>query len=729
MKLPELKKHFKNKYMIRIVAGVLVVAMVGTGAAAYEWSGASMKGAGQTVKTVVENISTKEYAAEDSEKKLTDALNSSLKIDEVDIGKEETVYVISDSNGNVTNTIVSDHLINKEEQSSLKDMTDLSEIENVNGNETFTRDGDQLTWQADGNDIYYQGTTDKETPVTQKVTYYLDGEEITPEELAGKSGKVTIRFDYTNNEKVKTTIAGKEEEICVPFVAMTGIVFDDSFKNIEVSNGKVISDGNNNIVVGYALPGLKDSLNVKDSDFDSDIELPDYFEVTAQVEDFSLEMTMTVAMNATNFISMDSSDATASMDDMLNTLTDATGKLQDGSGDLAEGMDTLKSKMGDFSNGVVSLKDAINAYTDGTVTLNNGIGTLKSGIDTLADNVPALVSGVGQLKTGSDSAAEGAKNLAAGAAQVSEGVNTVAGMLSGMGSTLDATKEGTYQNFAANAGMDYDTAKKTIASLQSAQDNLKEGIKAEVAAAAYLAGGGSKTDEDYLTAAGTANAYYSAVGKALDMTISNAAVASEVIDSLGDKIAALQNGIGQVDGAVQALDGVKASLTSEETTAKIAALTEGATSVAKGASDLSSGVSALQAGITQLNDKAGSLGSGATQLKDGIAQLASGSATLVANNDALNSGAAAVCDATGQLSDGIGTLQDGAHQLSDGMVEFNETGIEKIVNSYNGDIKPLVERMQAVINAGADYQTFTQISDGVNGSVKFIYKTAAVKEK
>lgn len=728
MKLPELKKHFKNKYMIRIVAGVLVVALAGTGVAVYG-TGHGNASDNQAIVATVEDVDAEENAAGDGEKKLTDALNSSLKIDEVDIGKEETVYVISDSNGNVTNTIVSDHLINKDEQSSLKDMTDLSEIENVNGNETFTRDGDQLIWQADGNDIYYQGTTDKATPVTQKVTYYLDGKEITPEELAGKSGKVTIRFDYTNNEKVKTTIAGKEEEICVPFVAMTGIAFDDSFKNIEVSNGKVISDGNNNIVVGYALPGLKDSLNVKDSDFDSDIELPDYFEVSAQVEDFSLEMTMTVAMNATNFISMDSSDATASMDDMLNTLTDATGKLQDGSGDLAEGMDTLKSKMGDFSNGVVSLKDAISAYTDGTVTLNNGIGTLKSGIDTLADNVPALVSGVGQLKTGSDSAAEGAKNLAAGASKVSEGVNTVAGMLSGMGDTIDAAKAGVEQNFSTATNMSVEQAQGTIQSLKTAQETLKTGIGFETKAAAYLAAGMPVDDPEYLEAVGTAKAYYKGAGDSLGMTIDNAATAAAVIESLGDTIASLQNGIGQVSGAKSALDGVKASLTSEETTAKIAALTEGAASVAKGASDLSSGVSAIQAGITQLNDKAGSLGSGANQLKDGIAQLANGAATLVANNDALNSGAAAVCDATGQLSDGVGTLQDGAHQLSDGMVEFNETGIEKIVNSYNGDMKPLVERMQAVINAGADYQTFTRISDDVNGSVKFIYKTAAVKEK
>ena len=722
MKLPELKKHFKNKYMIRIVAGVLVVALVGTGVAVYGTNSQSAEN--QAVVATVADVDVEENAAGDSEKKLTDALNSSLKIDEVDIGKEETVYVISDSNGNPTNTIVSDHLINNEDKASLEDATDLTDIENVNGDEAFTRDGNKLTWQADGNDIYYQGTTEKETPITQKVTYYLDGEEITPEDLAGKSGKVTIRFDYTNNEKVKTTISGKEEEICVPFVAMTGVVFDDSFTDIEVSNGKVVSDGNNNIVVGYALPGLKDSLQVTDSDFDTDIDLPDYFEVSAKVEDFSLEMTMTVAMNATNFISMDSEGVTSSIDEMLDTLTDATGKLQDGSGELADGMDTLQSKMGDFSNGVISLKDAINAYTDGTVTLNDGIGTLKSGIDTLADSVPALVSGVGQLKTGSDSAAEGAKSLAAGAAQVSEGVNTVASMLSGMGDTIEAAKTGVSENFKAATNMDVETAQRTIQTLKAAQEALKTGIGFDTKATAYLVAGKTVNDPEYLEAAGTARAYYHGV----DESINDAATAAAVIESLGDTIASLQNGIGQVTGATSALDGVKASLTSEDTTAKIAALTQGAASVAQGASDLSNGVSALQAGITQLNDKAGSLGSGANQLKDGIAQLANGSATLVANNDALKSGASAVCDATSQLSDGVTTLSDGAHQLSDGMVEFNETGIEKVVNSYNGDIKPLVERIQAVIDAGADYQTFTQISDGVNGSVKFIYKTAAVKE-
>ena len=743
MKLAELKKHFKNKYVIRIVAGVLVVTMVGTGASVY---GLNSHGEGAT-NAVVGVVANKVNAAEGEEEKLTDALNSSLKINEVDIGKEETVYVIADSNGNATKQIVSDHLINQNDAASLEDASDLKDIENVKGDETFTQNGSKLTWQADGNDIFYQGTSEKELPVTEQITYYLDGKEISPEELAGKSGKVTIRFDYTNHETTTAEIGGKEEEINVPFVTLTGMVFDDSFTNIEVSNGKVISDGKNKIVVGYALPGLKDSLNVDESDFDSDISIPDYFEVTAQVEDFSLEMTMTVAMNATNFISADGEDPTTSIEDMLDSLTDATNQLQDGSGELAEGMDTLKNKMGEFSNGVLSLQDAITAYTDGAVTLNNGIGTLnngigslKSGIDTLADNVPALVSGVGQLKAGTDSAADGAKNLAAGAAQVSDGVNQLAGTIQGMGSTLEASKQGVKDNFTNTAGMDYDTAKATVEALKGAQANLETGIDYEVQAATYLTvDGTTAADETYQQLKGAASQYYAGVSQALaaqgmNYNITNAKEASLVIASLGDTIATLQNGMGQVDGAVAALDQVQANLSNGDTATKLSQLVQGAADVAKGASDLSTGVSTIQAGITQLNDKTGTLSSGAAQLKDGAAQLANGAAqlangaaTLVGNNEALKNGAAQVTDATGQLTDGVGTLQDGAHQLADGIVEFNESGIEKIVNSYNGDLKPLLERMQAVLDAGADYQTYTDIADGVNGSVKFIYKTTAIK--
>ena len=183
--------------------------------------------------------------------------------EETTVDKEETVYVVADPDGTPNEVIVSDWLKNHSGAATLEDVSDLKDIENVKGDETFTQSGNKVTWQADGNDIFYQGTSESELPVTQKLTYYLDGKEVTPEELAGKSGEVTIRFDYTNNQKVTEKIDGKDEDIYVPFMAVSGMILGDEFSDIEVENGKVISDGSNNVVVGYALPGLKESLNVK----------------------------------------------------------------------------------------------------------------------------------------------------------------------------------------------------------------------------------------------------------------------------------------------------------------------------------------------------------------------------------------------------------------------------------------------------------------------------------
>ena len=864
MKLPELKKRFTRKYVIRIIAGVLVVGMVGTGVStANVFAAKTAQESTESTESTEKDSKKSDTKDSDAESKLKDALDDSIKFSEKEIGKEETVYVLADSTGKERKVIVSDHLINDGNKDTIEDASDLKDIENVKGDETFKQDGSKLTWQADGNDIYYQGTSTKETPVSQTITYSLDGKEVKPEELAGKSGKVTIRFDYTNNETVKTKIDGKEEEIYVPFAAISGMVLDDSFSNVKVTNGKVISDGKNNIVVGYALPGLKESLDVDDSDFDGDVSIPDYVEVTADVENFSLSTTMTVVMNATNFISKDGDADLSEVDDMLDTLTDATDQLKDGSGELADGVDTLKSKMGEFKDGVGTLKNGIKDYTDGASTLSTGIGTLKSGVDTLAGSVPTLISGVGTLKDGSASAAKGASSLkdgagtlkkgakdvstgantlskgasdlstgantlstgvndlstgadtlstgasdlstgadtlaagasslntgvqtlakgvkdlntavnggettlAGGASAVSAGVDTLVGKLGDMATTLQTKKDQINANLQAN-GTSIENAQATIESLKSAQSNLMNGI------AMYSANPTSAT------------AIFTQVGQVLGgVSINSVDDAMTVAVSLSDKIAA----IGQAQGAVSAIDEAASQISDPTTQAQLTALqagakqvadgaaqasgaistmagkmddltsgsgqvaqgasdlatgagtlkkgagdlatgagqvADGATTLHKGASDLSDGLNTLDGGIGQLKEKAGSLATGAEQLKSGTDQLASGASTLVSNNEKLNDGAGTLSDGTDAIIDGVGELSDGAHKLADGITEFSEDGIDEIINSYNGDIEPLVDRIQAVLDAGADYQTYTDIADGVNGSVKFIIKTDAVK--
>ena len=169
---------------------------------------------------------------------LADQLADNVNLKEKDVDKDETVYVFAKANGDVDNILVNETLKNRDKSATIEDTTDLKDIVNVKGDETFTQNGNKITWDAAGNEISYQGTTDKQLPVSVKATYYLDGNEISPEDLAGKSGKVKIRLDYTSNETVTKDVNGKDEDISVPFVAVSGMVLGDNFTNIQVTNGK-----------------------------------------------------------------------------------------------------------------------------------------------------------------------------------------------------------------------------------------------------------------------------------------------------------------------------------------------------------------------------------------------------------------------------------------------------------------------------------------------------------
>lgn len=837
MKLPELKSKFKNRYAIRIIAGVLVVTLVATGSSVYSVNAA--KAGSAATETVEETeVSEETEDTEDAESSLKELLDNGSRVSEKEIGKEETVYVIADNTGKEQKIIVSDHLINNDDKDTLEDASTLKDIENVKGDETFTQSGNKVTWQADGNDIFYRGTSESELPVTQKLTYYLDGKEVTPEELAGKSGEVTIRFDYTNNQKVTAEIDGKDEDIYVPFMAVSGMILGDEFSDIEVENGKVISDGSNNVVVGYALPGLKESLNVKDSDFDGDVTIPDYVEVKAKVENFKLDTTMTVVMNATNFISADGDNDTSKLDEVFDTLTDAMDQLTDGSAELADGVDTLKSKMGDFKDGVGTLQSGVHAYMDGA-------GKIASGITQLSDSIPTLSNGVGTLNSSAATIADGVELLdntlktsftdqekAAMQTQAASAVDAMAeGIKNQASATVDSRAEAIKNQASAVVDSRADEIKSQAEAVvdgradairsQATQmvDGKADDIKNQATQQVTAKFDNGKYDEVKNEAAQEIGANMSSMTGSLTssadvQTLINGAAfatiaaqyptetAADIQTNHAAEIAAAQQQIaaqfgntittamgGAVDNLAQgvanaakraaletageaALGGAKeaageAAVTGAKLAAGEAAITgakeaagEAAVTGAKGAAGeaavtgakLAAGTAAVSAAeqtkstmaasIEQQSSNGYSLVTGARALANGtqsladavpaltsgVAQLKNGSAELVSNNQKLNDGVNALSDGTNAVIDGVDQLSDGAHQLADGIVTFNEDGIEKILNSYHGDIEPLMDRIQAVLDAGEDYQTYTDIADGVNGSIKFIYKTDAVKE-
>lgn len=318
------------------------------------------------------------------------------------ISKDETVYVLTGADGSVKKIIVSDWLKNELGSASVADKSDLSDIENVKGDESYTINGDNMTvWDAQGNDIYYQGNIQKELPVGLSVRYYLDGKSVSPEELKGKSGKVTIRFDYENRQYETVQINGVNQRIYVPFAMLTGMILDnDTFQNVQITNGKLVNDGDRTVVVGLAFPGLQENLNFSRDD----LSIPDSVEITADVTNFSLGMTVTLACNdlfsQLGDVDLTSLDSTSALDQ----LTGAMDQLLNGSSALYEGLSTLLDKSGELVSGVeelaqgaAAIKSGADSVDDGAAQLKAGLADLSSGLNTLSANSESLNSGAKQV--------------------------------------------------------------------------------------------------------------------------------------------------------------------------------------------------------------------------------------------------------------------------------------------------------------------------------------------
>lgn len=859
MKLPELKEKLKSKYIVRVVAGVLTIALVGTGI------GATAVFAEKNSTAVTAEADSTTGSSKDADD-IADKLMDSVSLKDNDADKDESVYLISDANGNVNKTIVVDHLKNKDKKDTLEDASNLSDIENVKGKEKFTQSGDKLTWQAGGKDIYYQGTATEEPPVTQKVTYYLDGKEISPEDLAGKSGKVKIRFDYTNTTSYTETVNGEKQTVSVPFAAITGLVLGDGFENIEVTNGKAEVSDSSSVVLGYALPGLKDSLGIKDKDLDGDVNIPEYMEMTADVENFSMPAAMTFVVNASDYVSTDGID-TSDLDDMINDLKDASTQLQDGSKTLAEGTDTLadglstlQSKLGTFASGVGTMQSGLKTYTDGVSTLSGGLNKLNS-------NVPTLSNGITTLNSSAKSLNDGVALLNATVSakftdsekktlldQVHSTLESQKSEIEKQAQTTVASQKTAIQKQAQSAVDLQKTdiqkqAQSTVADqkediekkAQAAVDDQKEQIKSVAAetvkqqeteiknqAASAVEQEFTSGKTDYITNEAkkqlesikpviesgvkaqfvqkmaeknpaitdydSAKTFFdqnvgmkdgaaeACVNEQIDTIINNLAgsVASTAKDA--SKIAAgeaaytaasqtageaaytgasLAAGTAAYTAARQtageaAYAGASlAATTAAYTGASQAATTAAYTGAVSGAEQatitsaeqtkatVAASINQKQAngyslvtGMKALADGTQTLYNSVPTLTSGIKQLVDGSNTLVANNAQLNSGASQLADGTNQIVSGVDqlttgskTLSEGAHTLADGMVQFNEEGINKILDAYNGDLKPFTNKLQAVIDAGEEYQTYSAIADGQTGSVKFIYKLASIDAK
>ncbi len=674
------------------------------------------------------------------------------------ISKDETVYVLAGADGSVQKIIVSDWLKNELGSASLTDKSGLSNIENVKGDESYSINGDNMTvWDAQGNDIYYQGDIQKELPVGLTVRYTLNGKAVSPEQLKGQSGKVTIRFDYENRQYETVQINGQNQRIYVPFAMLTGMILDnDTFRNVTVSNGKLVNDGDRTVVVGLAFPGLQENLNLSRDQ----LSIPSSVEITADVTDFSLGMTVTLACNdlfsQLGDVDLGSLDAAGS----LNKLTDAMDQLLNGSSALYDGLTTLLDKSGELAAGVEELAQGAAAIKAGADSLDEGAAELKAGLADLSEGLNKLSANSAALNGGAEQVFNSlletatAQIRAKGLTVPDLTIENYAEELNKLIKSLDETT--VYENALTQVTAAVEkqrpliTQKVTAAVRQEVEAKVTAAVKTEATTAAQAqvaenvirtATRMTKKDYDAAVAAGQIpQATQDAVNAAIQAQLSDpdvqkqinatveAQMASETVKNTIKAQTDAQMQTEKVQAAIsqnvelQVEKAIAENMASDAVQKQLQAASEGSkTLIALKASldDYNAfylGLLDYTAGVDEAAEGSNELYAGAGDLKDGTAELRAGAAKLYA-------GVLQLKDGTPALVSGVTQLKDGAMQLSEGLQQLNKEGIQKLTKLLQDDLGDLTARVQATIDVSKDYRSFSGISDDASGQVKFIYRT------
>ena len=634
--------------------------------------------------------------------------------------KDETVYVLANAEGEAKRVIVSDWLTNPDGEKDLADATTLKDAKAVKGS-AFLKDG--VWYNADGADVYYQGDAENPLPVNLTVSYTLDGEAKTAAEMTGKSGRVTIR--------VACDVKETKDGVKVPFAALTAALLDnDVFTNIEVTNGKFLDDGDRTVVVGWALPGLQETLKL---DAET-VTLPEYVEISADAKNFEAPTTLTVVTNELlSAVDVDSIDATE--------LTENINKLKDGMAQLKDGASRL-------ADGVSALKDGAKTLADGATELKNGAEALKEGANPLGDGVSQLNDGATALETGSAQLTEGLNTLTANNEALASGATKLFETVLGIANTqLSAAMENaptlTIENYeetltalldaCSEAGVDKQLHDQVEAVVNQNRAKIEEAVTAKVLAAMDM------TPDTYKAAVESGaltDAQKNQIAAAVDAQMKSqevkAVLAQQTEQTMGsDEIKATieQNVNEQVEALTQQ------NMASKDVQAKRAAALEQGQAAAASLTALKAqlddyrtfydGLNAYLAGTAQAANGASELKTGAAQLAAGTEELNGKVPALLEGIGSLSNGMNTLTENLPSLTDGVQQLLDGANELKDGLNTFDEEGVSKLVSLVEDDLADMLDRVKAALNAANAYTTYTSLGENMTGRVRFVWRTDA----
>lgn len=592
--------------------------------------------------------------------------------------KDEVVYSKINGNNEDYSTIVSDKITNDQRQEYVNDLSNLLNIVNTSGDETFTQDGNKIVWNANGNSLSYQGDTQQELPIKTTVTYKLNDEEVSADELKGKEGKVSITVNYENTDSHNVKINGKTEKMYTPFIVVAGLLINkDNNENITVTKGKVVDNGKNAIAVGMALPGLQESLDLSKSD----VDIPSSITFEMDAKDF--EMNNIVSYVTPKLIEETDLKVFDKMDSLYadaNKLQSSMNQIQYGANQLKEGTTELANGTSQVDSGVKEVATNMSKVTSGATQLVSGQKQVTSGLKQIKGKLPTsaqVTENKTQLNTLKAGNTQALTQLNAQSTNTDAQIKELTAKEKEVENNMNLIKSSLKQNGVIFSDSNIDTIIKNY------NDNQ---AKATAAAGQYASAGDTTKASEYklkATQAGAVvanlNTYKALLGTEtlINSTIKTLTASQTSVASLETLITGDQQ---VVESSLNTLDSMTA---------------------------LSSGVDRLLAGSNKLQTGAQSLQTGSKQLENGVNTLSS---------------------ATTQLSNGANQVSDGANTLADGITTFNEDGIKKIVNYINGDVKDLKERAEALKDLANDYNNFSGIDENTNGTVSFVIIVDNIKK-
>lgn len=357
--------------------------------------------------------------------------------DENPTEKTETVYSVLNSDGSISDTIVSSWLHDEDGINNIKETLNLKDVKNIKSNEKPSKDGNTYTWNAKGNDVYYEGTATKQLPVSVKIRYELDGQEMSAKDIEGKSGHLKLTISFTNNYSEVKNINGKSIVIHPSYLAGGMLnMSTGNFTNVKCESGKIVNDGTNEMLAFANIPGLNETLKSAGLDkVNNQLGISDDVTVEADVNNFDLGSIMVGMTNEIDLASeLGEIGSVSELTDGIDQLIEADDQLIDGSKQLYDGTTQLKEQAAPLTGS----SDQVRQLSSGAIQLNDGVKALQTGISQYTAGASEIIS----------TAQQGLYGISQGSGQLSYVINngieekpSLKAIMKSMSDGLDQMKE------------------------------------------------------------------------------------------------------------------------------------------------------------------------------------------------------------------------------------------------------------------------------------------------